>query len=68
MADVLDRIAALVQEHRTTLVFVNTRSLAERFAHQLGERLGDDVVAAHHGSLSKDRRYRVEIAACAPAT
>jgi len=60
MADVLDRIAALVGEHRTTLVFVNTRRLAERLAHQLGERLGDDVVAAHHGSLSKDRRYRVE--------
>ena len=37
--------------HRTTLVFVNTRRLAERLAHQLGERLGDDVVAAHHGSL-----------------
>ena len=60
MADVLDRIAELVGEHRTTLVFVNTRRLAERLAHQLGERLGDDVVAAHHGSLSKDRRHRVE--------
>ena len=60
MNDVLDRIAALVGEHRTTIVFVNTRRLAERLAHQLGERLGDDVVAAHHGSLSKDRRYRVE--------
>jgi ATP-dependent Lhr-like helicase len=60
MGDVLDRIADLVREHRTTLVFVNTRSLAERLAHQLGERLGDDVVAAHHGSLSKDRRARVE--------
>jgi ATP-dependent Lhr-like helicase len=60
MSDVLDRIAAHVQEHRTTLVFVNTRSLAERAAHQLGERLGDDVVAAHHGSLSKERRLRVE--------
>ena len=60
MGDVLDRIAALVGEHRTTLVFVNTRRLAERLAHQLGERLGDDVVAAHHGSLSKDRRHRVE--------
>lgn len=59
-ADVLDRIAALVREHRTTLVFVNTRRSAERFAHQLGERLGEDVVAAHHGSLSKDRRQRVE--------
>ena len=60
MSDVLDRIAAHVREHRTTLVFVNTRRLAERVAHQLGERLGDDVVAAHHGSLSKDRRHRVE--------
>ncbi|HEX2564531.1 MAG TPA: helicase-related protein, partial [Acidimicrobiales bacterium] len=55
-----DRIAALVGDHRTTLVFVNTRRLAERLAHQLGERMGDDVVAAHHGSLSKERRYRVE--------
>jgi ATP-dependent Lhr-like helicase len=60
MGDVLDRIAALVREHRTTLVFVNTRRLAERLAHQLGERLGDEVVSAHHGSLSKDRRYKVE--------
>ncbi|MFI5046038.1 MAG: DEAD/DEAH box helicase [Acidimicrobiia bacterium] len=60
MADVLDDIAAAVQEHHTTLVFVNTRRLAERLAHQLGERLGPEVVAAHHGSLSKDRRYRVE--------
>jgi ATP-dependent Lhr-like helicase len=60
MSDVLDRIAAHVREHRTTLVFVNTRRLAERVAHQLGERLGEDVVAAHHGSLSKDRRHRVE--------
>ncbi|MGI9622649.1 MAG: DEAD/DEAH box helicase [Acidimicrobiales bacterium] len=57
---VLDRISALVAEHQTTLVFVNTRRLAERLAHQLGERLGEDVVAAHHGSLSKDRRHRVE--------
>ena len=60
MGDVLDRIADLVRDHRTTLVFVNTRRLAERLAHQLGERLGDDVVSAHHGSLSKDRRYKVE--------
>lgn len=60
MADVLDRIAALVGEHHTTLVFVNTRRMAERIAHQLGERIGDDVVAAHHGSLSKERRHRIE--------
>jgi ATP-dependent Lhr-like helicase len=60
MDHVLDNIAELVAEHRTTLVFVNTRRLAERLAHQLGERLGEDEVAAHHGSLSKDRRHRVE--------
>ncbi|MBM3672060.1 MAG: DEAD/DEAH box helicase [Actinobacteria bacterium] len=64
MSDVLDRIAAHVAQHRTTLVFVNTRRLAERLAHHLGERLGDQpeggLVAAHHGSLSKDRRYRIE--------
>jgi ATP-dependent Lhr-like helicase len=60
MDDVLDQIAAHVAGHRTTIVFVNTRRLAERLAHELGQRLGDDVVAAHHGSLSKDRRQRVE--------
>ena len=60
LADVLDRIAVLVAEHRTTLVFVNTRRLAERLAHELAERLGDEAVAAHHGSLSKERRHRVE--------
>lgn len=99
MGEILDRIAAHVAAHRTTLVFVNTRRLAERVAHLLGERLGDDppagsarpseagpaarpsgrlgedrdhdevesprrpgsdTVAAHHGSLSKDRRQRVE--------
>ena len=60
MGDVIERIADLVGEHHTTLVFVNTRRLAERLAHQLGERLGDGAVAAHHGSLSKERRHRVE--------
>jgi ATP-dependent helicase Lhr and Lhr-like helicase len=58
--EILDRIAAHVGNHRTTLVFVNTRKLSERVAHQLGERLGDDAVAAHHGSLSRERRQRVE--------
>ncbi len=60
MAQVLDTIAGHVAGHRTTLVFVNTRRMAERVAHQLGERLGDDQVAAHHGSLSAGRRQRVE--------
>jgi ATP-dependent helicase Lhr and Lhr-like helicase len=63
MAQILDRITEHVSGHRTTLVFVNTRSMAERVAHQLGERLGSELgafVAAHHGSLSKGRRQRVE--------
>jgi ATP-dependent Lhr-like helicase len=58
--EILDRIAIHVRAHRTTLVFVNTRRLAERVAHRLGERLGEGQVAAHHGSLSKDRRLRLE--------
>ena len=60
MAEILDLIAGHVEQHRTTLVFVNTRRMAERVAHQLGERLGDGHVSAHHGSLSKERRQRVE--------
>ena len=60
LGEVLDAIATHVKAHRTTLVFVNTRRMAERVAHQLAERLGDDAVAAHHGSLSKERRQRVE--------
>ena len=60
MDEILDLIAGHVAGHRTTLVFVNTRRMAERVAHQLGERLGEGQVAAHHGSLSKDRRLRVE--------
>jgi ATP-dependent Lhr-like helicase len=60
MAEISDLIAGHVAQHRTTLVFVNTRRMAEQLAHQLGERLGDGQVAAHHGSLSKDRRQRVE--------
>jgi ATP-dependent Lhr-like helicase len=55
-----DRLAALIAQHTTTLVFVNTRRMAERVAHHLGERLGEDRVAAHHGSLAKDRRLRIE--------
>ena len=60
MDQILDRMAELIAQHRTTIVFVNTRRLSERIAHQLAERLGDDAVAAHHGSLSTERRYRTE--------
>jgi ATP-dependent helicase Lhr and Lhr-like helicase len=60
MAEICDLIAGHVTQHKTTLVFVNTRRMAEQLAHQLGERLGDGQVAAHHGSLSRERRQRVE--------
>ncbi len=59
-ADIYDRIAELINQHRTTLVFVNTRRMAERVAHNLGERIGAEHVGAHHGSLSKDRRLKLE--------
>src|SRR5438552_9505493 len=59
-SDVYDRVADLVREHRSCLVFVNTRRLAERVAHHLEERLGGQVVAAHHGSLSRQIRLSAE--------
>src|SRR5580658_7174701 len=59
-SDIYDRIAALVGQHRTTLVFVNTRRMAERVAKHLAERLGEDSVAAHHGSMAKERRLQIE--------
>ena len=57
---VYDRLAALAREHRTTLIFVNTRRLAERLSRHLSERLGKDAVAAHHGSLAKEFRLDAE--------
>jgi len=57
---VYDRIAQLAREHRTTLVFVNTRRLAERVARHLSERLGPGDVAAHHGSLAREQRLDAE--------
>ena len=59
-SQVYDRLAALIVEHRTTLVFVNTRRMVERLARHLSERLGEENVAAHHGSLSKERRLNAE--------
>jgi len=57
---VYNRLAELTLEHRSTLVFVNTRSMAERVAFQLGERLGIENVACHHGSLSRKLRLNAE--------
>ncbi|KAF1723062.1 DEAD/DEAH box helicase [Pseudoxanthomonas wuyuanensis] len=54
------RVAELVRGHRTTLVFVNTRRMAERAARHLGELLGKDAVAAHHGSLAREARLDAE--------
>jgi ATP-dependent helicase Lhr and Lhr-like helicase len=58
--EIYDRVAELVSEHRSTLVFVNTRRLAERVAHHLAERLGNAAVATHHGSLSRKLRLAAE--------
>jgi ATP-dependent Lhr-like helicase len=55
-----DRLAELIRDHRTTLVFVNTRRMAERIARHLSDRLGEEAVTAHHGSLSKETRLHAE--------
>lgn len=55
-----DQLAGLVNDHTTTLIFVNTRRHSERVARHLSERLGKENVAAHHGSLSKERRFDAE--------
>jgi ATP-dependent Lhr-like helicase len=57
---IYDRLAQLVSEHRTTLVFVNTRRQAERIARHLSERLGEQHVTAHHGSMAKESRLDAE--------
>ena len=59
-SDIYDKLAAHVREHRTTLVFVSTRRLAERVAHHLGERLGEGTVMPHHGSLARHIRLETE--------
>ncbi len=59
-AENYDRIAELIAEHRTTLIFVNTRRLAERIARALSERVGEACVSSHHGSMAKERRHDAE--------
>ncbi|HEX5425792.1 MAG TPA: DEAD/DEAH box helicase [Candidatus Acidoferrales bacterium] len=58
--EIYKRLGELVSQHRSTLIFVNTRRLAERVGHHLAELLGEGVVASHHGSLSRQRRFAVE--------
>ena len=58
--EVYARLVQLIEAHRTTLVFVNTRRMAERVARELSERLGEGAVTAHHGSMAKDKRLSAE--------
>ena len=58
--EIYDRLAQLIRQHKTTLVFVNTRRLAERVSRHLGERIGDENIAAHHGSLAREQRLSAE--------
>ncbi len=58
--EIYDRLAELIEAHRTTLIFVNTRRLAERAARFLSERLSEEQVTAHHGSLSREHRLDAE--------
>jgi ATP-dependent Lhr-like helicase len=58
--EVYDRLAQLIRQHHTTLIFVNTRRLAERVTRYLGERIGDENIAAHHGSLAREQRLLAE--------
>src|SRR6185295_16471362 len=58
--EVYERLEQLIRQHHTTLVFVNTRRLAERVARHLGERIGEDNIAAHHGSLAREQRLLAE--------
>jgi ATP-dependent Lhr-like helicase len=58
--EIYNRLEQLIEQHRTTLIFVNTRRLAERAAAALAERLGEDYVTAHHGSLAKEHRLAAE--------
>jgi ATP-dependent Lhr-like helicase len=57
---VYDRMADLVQTHRSTLIFVNTRRMAERLARALSERVGEEHITSHHGSLAKEQRLQAE--------
>ena len=58
--ELYQRLAEMILDHRTTLIFVNTRRLAERMSHALEALLGAEQVAAHHGSLSREQRLDAE--------
>lgn len=58
--ELYERLVELISQHQTTLVFVNTRRLAERLARGLAERIGEEHVSSHHGSMSKEHRHKAE--------
>ncbi len=58
--ELYERLMTYILDHRTTLIFVNTRRLSERLARHLAERLGEEAVTAHHGSLSRKHRLEAE--------
>ncbi len=60
-SEIYDRLSELINQHRTTLVFVNTRRMAERVARHLSERLDPDTITSHHGSLAKEQRLNAEM-------
>ena len=59
-AEIYDRLCSLIESHTSTLIFVNTRRMAERMSHNLRERLGEEAVAGHHGSMAREIRLSVE--------
>ena len=58
--EIIAQLISAIENHRTTLIFVNTRRLSERLTLALAEKLGENVVSAHHGSMSKDSRQKAE--------
>jgi ATP-dependent Lhr-like helicase len=58
--EIYEKLEELIRVHKTTLIFVNTRRLSERMTHNLTERFGANVIAAHHGSISKELRLDAE--------
>ena len=59
-AEIYEQLAQFIEQHHTTLIFVNTRRLAERLSRHLAERLGEEAVTAHHGSLAREHRLHAE--------
>lgn len=58
--EIYDKLIERIESHRSTLIFVNTRRMAEKLSHELGEKLGDEWIASHHGSLSREIRLSAE--------